>query len=158
MRAASIPVFEEEPSSETGILIRDAIACVREVARLDDKVVLPPLPVLAPRTTRVAFPKDALPKAANDVAIATPPSVVVVDRPAPAPTAPRAALVDTQRTSRRARSRYPIVLCALVALASGVASFLASPYAHRDPTVQKATATVEQKVTAAASWVHQAVN
>ncbi len=155
MRAASIPVFEEEPSSETGILIRDAIACVREVARLDDKVVLPPLPAASPRTTRVVFSKNDLPRVANDVAMPTPSEQKIA---APEATASRAALVETQRTPLRARSRFPIVLCALVALASGVASFLASPYAQKHPDVQKATASLEQKAHAAAAWVHQAVN
>lgn len=154
MRAASIPVFEEEPSSETGILIRDAIACVREVARLDDKVVLPPLPALSPRTTRVAFPKDALPKAANDIAVPTPSSVVVSPPRRESPP----TVLTTQRVRRRSSSRFPIVLCALVAIASGVASYLASPYAHRQPAVQKAVASVEHQAAAAAAWVHQAVN
>jgi hypothetical protein len=163
--AASIPVFEDEPLTETSILVRDAIAKVREVAKLDDKVVLPPLPADAPRTARVVFAKNELSfptphtlareaAAANDVDVAASGVVAIA-----APGVARAALVDTQRTPRAARtSRWPLVLCALVAVASGTASFLASPIAAKDPSVKRAVASVEQTATATASWLHRALN
>lgn len=147
-----IDISIEEPASETGILIRDAIACVRQVARLEDKVVLPPLPKIAPRTNRVVFDKGDLARAANDVTVPTPPSVIVAEPP---------VISDTQRTRRpavRSSSRFPLALCALIAIASGVASYVVSPMAHRQPAVRKATAVVVQKSAAAAAWVHAAVN
>ncbi|MBS2016886.1 MAG: hypothetical protein JST00_28630 [Deltaproteobacteria bacterium] len=150
-RLASIPVFEEEPSSETGILIRDALACVRQVARLEDRVVLPPLPAATPRTTRVVLSRDVV-AAANDVAPPSPPAVSPVAVAVPAPVA-RAAVATS-----RGPSRAPIVLCALVAIASAVGSFFASPVAHRQPIVRAAMNTVEQRAAAALTYVHSAID
>lgn len=147
-----IDISIEEPASETGILIRDAIACVREVARLEDKVVLPPLPAMAPRTNRVVFEKGDLARAANDVTVPTPPSVVVAQPP---------VLSDTQRTRRpavRSSSRFPLALCAVVAIASAVASYVVSPMASRQPVVKKATGYVVHEASAAKAWVHAAIN
>lgn len=150
--SSDIDISIEEPASETGILIRDAIACVREVARLEDKVVLPPLPALAPRTNRVVFEKNDLARAANDVTVPTPPSVIV---------SPPPALSDTQRTRRhasRSSSRFPLALCAIIAIASAVASYVVSPMASKQPAVKKATAYVVHEASAAKAWVHAAVN
>lgn len=149
--SSDIDVSIEEPASETGILIRDAIACVRAVARLEDKVVLPPLPALAPRTNRVVFEKNDLARAANDVTVPTPASAIVDAPP----------LSDTHRTRRpapRSSSRLPLTLCAFIAIASAVASYVVSPMATRQPAVKKATAYVVHEASAARAWVHAVVN
>ena len=154
--SGDIDVSIEEPASETGILILDAIACCRTVAKLEDKVVLPPLPATAPRTNRVAFDKTSLARAANDVTVPTPlpppeAKVVVVTPP----------LSDTHRTRRlaaRSPSRFPLALCAVIAIASAVASYVVSPMASRQPAVKKATTYLVHEASAAKAWIHAAVN
>lgn len=123
--------------SETGLLVDACIARVRELARLDEDVVLPPLPRLVPRRDVVILTKeDTAGSAAGSPASRRP--------GASAGDALGASLeLDVERISPRSApprrtSRAALALCALVAVSFASAAFLASP-AGRAPAVVRAT-------------------
>jgi len=119
-------VDEPELGSETRALVAACLASVREVARLEDAVVFPPLPAPAPRREVVVFQKGQL-------AIPTPGTIVRESsgKTGKNASANASASATTQKTARSRASRWPVVLCAVVALASATAAFYASPAAER---------------------------
>ena len=142
--------------SDTSLLVEACIARVREVAQLDDDVVLPPLPVVAPRRDVVILTKkDTAGSAAGWPASRTP--------GASAGDALGASLeLDVQRISprsapRRTTSRLALVLCGLVAGAFASAAFLASPFGHV-PAVLRATTAARSHASDAARAVAQAAS
>ena len=113
-------------SSDTNLLVEACIAKVREAARLDDDAVLPPLPRVAPRRGVVIFAKHQMADSAAARAGASPRS-----------------LTSTQcvpQRSGRARSRWAVAFCAMVASAFGAAAFLVSPLGHTPPVLRATTA------------------
>jgi hypothetical protein len=111
--------------SDTNLLVDACIARVREVARLDDKVVLPPLPVV-PRQDVVIMTKEDTPLATD--------ATVRVSRSL----APTAIVSRPSATATARPSRWPTALCGFIAGAAACAAFLASPVGHR-PSVQRVT-------------------
>ena len=98
--------------SETHLLVDACVARVRELAHLDDHPVLPPPPPAEP-------PREVL---------------VVAPEAKPLPTAKEIVAASARKdvpTVRRKRSarvaRWPVALCGLVALASAIAAWAASP-------------------------------
>ena len=121
--------------SDSSLLVEACVARVRELARLDEDVVLPPLPRVAPRRDVVILTKmDAAGRAAGWPASESPVASagdalgasveLVVER-----VSPRSALPG--RTSRGA-----LTACALVAVGFGCAAFLASPAGHEPKVVR----------------------
>jgi hypothetical protein len=124
-----------EYPSDTSLLVDACVARVRELARLDEDVVLPPLPRVAPRRDVVILTKeDMAGRAAGSPASRAP--------GASAGDALGAGLgLDIERISPRSglaprRSRGALVHCALVACSFAVAAFLASPAGHRPDVVR----------------------
>ena len=140
--------------SDTSLLVDACIARVRELARLDEDAVLPPLPRVAPRRDVVILTKeDTAGRAAGSPASRTP--------DASAGDALGASLeLDVQRISPRSgfhrrTSRAALVVCALVAVAFASAAFLASP-AGREPAVVRAVSGARSYASHAAHAVGQA--
>jgi hypothetical protein len=140
--------------------VEGCIARVRELARLDEDVVLPPLPRVAPRRDVVILTRrDTAGSAAGWPARESPVASagdalgasfeLVVERISP-------------RSGRSSRtSRAALVLCALVAIGFASAAFLASPLGKR-PAVVRVTSSarvhardaVQAAAQAASSIVH----
>lgn len=123
--------------SDSSLLVEACVARVRELARLDEDAVLPPLPRVAPRRDVVILTKkDTAGRAAGWPASVTP--------VASAGDALGASFeLDVERISPRSgvprrTSHAALVLCALVAVGFASAAFLASP-AGKDPAVIRAT-------------------
>lgn len=110
------------------------IARVREVAGLDEDVVLPPLPLVAPRRDVVILTKNDLASAGDALGAST---SLDVERISPRSDGRPAA---SARAPKRA-SRAPLFFCALVAVAFGGAAFLESP-AGKAPSVVRVTSAV----------------
>jgi hypothetical protein len=125
--------------SDTNILVEACLAEVRASARLDEDVVLPPLPQLAPRRTVALFTSAEV---AAGLALLAPPARD--EGPVGAVWSPRLA------KPRRRRGRWPVVLCGFVASAFASAAFFASPLGHR-PSVTAATRLVGAHARTAAS-------
>ena len=124
---ASRPSFP----SDTNLFVDACVAQIREVARLESTVVLPPLPVVAPR---------------RDVVIMTKAETPAV------PCRPERELKATQlvaRPSTAMPSRWPMAMCGFVAGAAACAAFLVSPVGHR-PSVERATHAVRAHASHAA--------
>jgi hypothetical protein len=121
--------------SETGLLVDACIARVRELARLDEDVVLPPLPRVAPRRDVVILTKeDTAGSAAGSPASRWP--------GASAGDALGASLgLDVERISPRSARPRRTSRGALVALSFASAAFLVSP-AGRTPAVARVTSSV----------------
>jgi hypothetical protein len=125
------------PNDDTNVIVDNALARVREEARLDAEPVLPPLELLLPAGR---FPKRRpLPVSA----------VVVVPTPRPLPTAAaivaevarqnsKSTTIATRRSAVRS-VRWPVMLCGFVASIFAGAAFMQSPVGHR-PEVQHAVA------------------
>ena len=150
MRARATSEFP----SETGLLVDACIARVRELARLDEDVVLPPLPRMAPRRDVVILTKeDTVGSAAGSPATRRP--------GASAGDALGASLgLDVERISPRSArprrtSRGAVALCALVALSFASAAFLVSP-AGRMPSVVRVTSGARSHASDAAHAVAEA--
>ena len=143
MRAQAIDTLDSGYPSDTNLLVDACIATVRQAARLDDDAVLPPLPKVAPRRDVVIFTKSETASArgsADEVVDVTDLAILEEDVP---------------RRSRSSRSRWAVVLCALVASAFGTAAFLDSPagqpFARRHgPAVKHATTSARAHASAAA--------
>lgn len=146
MSAHAIDPSDSGFPSDTNLLVDACIATVRQAARLDDDAVLPPLPKVAPRRDVVIFTKGETASArrtANDVVDVTDIAILEEDAEQPA------------RARRSSRSRWAVVLCALVATAFGAAAFLGSPagqpFARRHaPAVRHATTSARAHASAAA--------
>jgi hypothetical protein len=109
-------------TSETGMLIEGALAQVRATARLDDDPVLPPLPVVAPRTKVIVLKKADVPW----------PSVSVKTPPTPTPTVSASQMPTVNvRDVKKPGVRWPIVACAFVACVFAGAAFMSSPAGAR---------------------------
>ena len=137
--------------SDTSLLVDACISRVRELARLDEDGVLPPLPRVAPRCDVVILTKkDTAGSAAGSPASREP--------GASAGEALGASLeLDVGRISpRSASSRGALVLCALVALGFASAAFLASPRGHA-PAVVRLTSAARSQASHAAHAVTAAV-
>jgi len=132
-------VLEDEGREpDTNALVDHCIAQIRETARLDDHPVLPPPPAPMPRRDVVVFAPSAL-------AIPSP-TAIVKSAAAANDVASRAAPAEPRRKDP---ARWPVRLCALVAIASGAAAFLTSPIGHR-PEVTRVTRLVRAEVVHAA--------
>jgi hypothetical protein len=121
-------VLQEDMRTDTNVLAGDAIRRALEDARLAEDVVFPPLPPppeVAPRRDVAVFAF-----APDELQFPTPGAIV------------KSAAVATGRTRKTARhSRWPVYLCAFVAIAAGTASFLTSP-AGRRPEVVRVTSEI----------------
>ena len=132
-RASSV-----EFPSDSSQLVDACIARVRELARLDEDVVLPPLPRVAPRRDVVILTKkDTAGSAAGSPASRMP--------GASAGDALGASLeLDVGRISPRGASprkttRGPLLVCALVAVGFAGAAFVTSPAGHAPGVVRVTT-------------------
>jgi hypothetical protein len=124
--------------SDTDFLVDACLAQVREVARLDDELVLPPLPVVVPvailtksDTCAEAFKRSVLP-----------PTQLV-------PRSSLSASAATRAPAGKRPSRWPMALCGFIAGAAACAAFLASPAGHR-PGVVRVTHSIQTHATSAA--------
>lgn len=138
MNAFSTRPTEHDFSSDTFDVVDACIEQVRVVAGLDEDVVLPPLPVVAPRREVVILTKNEV---AGGAACGGADSTASHATAGDAGRA-RRELAPTCRVSRRSAtssgSRWALALCALVALGSAGASFLSSPLG-RKPSVVRVT-------------------
>lgn len=136
--------------SDTSLLVEAAVARVRQLAQLDEDVVFPPLPRVAPRRGVVILTKEDTARLREREG-----SPVRRMAPASAGDALGASLeLDVERISPRSglasrRSRAALVVCALVAFAFASAAFLASP-AGRSSTVARAASATRSSVIDAA--------
>jgi hypothetical protein len=138
-----------EPKSETALFIEHALERAREVALLDLDPVLPRLPTASMVAASSSPPPlpiasfRAFAETTIDPSRAGAPSGPYAS-PAPLPsgsisTVRAKAERPKPKTAARARTtRWPVRLCALVALGFAAASFFASPLGHR-PEVRAAT-------------------
>jgi hypothetical protein len=134
---SEVDFLSDDFLSETGLLVDECIAQVRETARLDDDAVLPPLPMLVPRRDVVILGKSEMAGLAAGAGAA--------ESGAPGATAGDGlrsdrACATTQLVSRRSGlhslvSRWAVVVCAFVASAFASAAFLASPMGKKPAVV-----------------------
>lgn len=106
-------------SSETGLFIEDALKRAREVARLDDDPVLPPLPVTMPRSKVVRIATKDMPW-----------------KPAPSSTSVATPVSGIRPKAQRRSARWPLAVCAFVASIFAGAAFMSSPLGAR-PEVRR---------------------
>jgi hypothetical protein len=122
-------------NDDTNIIVDNALARVREEARLDAEPVLPPLEVLLPARLQ------RKPLIGSAVFVPTP-------RPLPSPEAivaeaakqnSKSTTISTKRGPVHARSaaRWPVLLCGFVASVFAGAAFMYSPVGQR-PEVRRA--------------------
>ncbi len=139
--------------SDSSLLVEACVARVRELARLDEDVVLPPLPRVAPRRDVVILTKKDTAGSAAGWPASEPPVAsagdalgasveLVVER-----VSPRSDL--SSRTSRA-----PLIVCALVAIGFASAALLTSP-AGKAPGVVRFTSSVRVHARHAAQAVAQ---
>jgi hypothetical protein len=122
-------------SSETGLFIENALKGVREGARLDDDPVLPPLPVVSPRSKVVRLAREEIPWKIAPPAITAKPTVSI----------------RVQKKPKRS-ARWPLLLCGFVASVFAGAAFMASPLGAR-PEVRHAVSVSKAKTSQAAHAV-----
>lgn len=146
--------------SDTNLLVDACIARAREAAFLDEEVVLPPLPVVAPRRdviimtrsdTEAAGRAGAAPATAGRVAHARD------DSDAGRQEETRAVRGSRSSSSgARAGGRWPMALCGFVAGSAACAALLSSPIGHR-PEVARVTVSARSHASHAAHAVGAAV-
>jgi hypothetical protein len=139
--------------SDTNLLVDACIARVREAAFLDEDVVLPPLPVVAPRRDVIVMTKSDT-EAAGRAGAAT---ATAGRDDAKARRHEETRVVRNPRSrSSRAGSRWPMAICGFVAGAAACAALLASPIGHR-PEVVRVTVSARSHASHAAHAAGAAV-
>lgn len=152
--------------SDTNLLVDACIARVREAAFLDEDVVLPPLPVVAPRRdvlvmtksdTEAAGRAGAATDAAGRSARARDDANARRHEETRRVRGSRSSSTSSLRSSgARASSRWPMAVCGFVAGAAACAALLASPIGHR-PEVERVTVSARSHASHAAHAASAAV-
>ena len=143
--------------SDTNLLVDACIARVREAAFLDEDVVLPPLPVVAPRRDVIIMSKSDTEAAGRaGAATATARRAARDDAKARRHEETRVVPRSSSLRASRAASRWPMALCGFVAGAAACAAVLVSPIGHR-PEVARVTVSAQSHASHAAHAVGAAV-
>lgn len=135
--------------SDSSLLVEACVARVRELARLDEDVVLPPLPRVAPRRDVVILTKKDTAGSAAGWPASEPPVASAGDA-----LGASVELVSPRSDLSSRTSRAPLIVCALVAIGFASAALLTSP-AGKAPGVVRFTSSVRVHARHAAQAVAQ---